>query len=145
VNKHNILTETIKALEENAPVLEAEGYNGAAEDMRDLAAQLEGLLSSHLLEGEISPARPATLPARIVLRQTKPDEWATHMACLQESGVWSFTWGHYFNNLPAAAVDFGARCIQLKGGPLLMPTIEHAAELDNGLAPHFRRLLEVLR
>lgn len=142
MKKHDILTEAIKLFTSEADTLDADGHNGVADDFREMAISLEGLLTPYLLEGEVSPA---ALPAKIVLRQTAQNEWATHMAVLQESGVWGLTWGHYFDNLAAAAVDFGARCIQLRGGPLLMPTIEHAAEMDNGLAPHFRRLLEELK
>jgi hypothetical protein len=122
--KHDILTTAITTIETNAEDLEAEGMPEAAEDLRTAAAQLEGLLSSYLLEGPVQPKAPATLPAKIVLRQTKPDEWATHMAVLQESGVWSTTWGHYFPSLALAAIDFGDRCRSLTGERRLVDVLD---------------------
>lgn len=102
--------DIITLLDENADDLKAQGLPEAAGDLRRAAKALGNM---PLLEGPIAPAGLGTLPARIILHQTRADEWATHLECLQETGKWARSQGHYFDSIADAAEDFAARCRRL--------------------------------
>ena len=60
-----------------------------------------------LLKSHPIPARPATAPGEITLREWEPGtEWATHFHNLQDGGYY---YGHHFTDLASAEADFEAR------------------------------------
>jgi len=72
-----------------------------------------------IYEKRSSIAKPDkyTQPFRVVIRRTKPNEYATHLENLELGPVGfrskknrEFYWGHYFTSLADAKEDFNARC-----------------------------------